>query len=177
MFTPQAKWEGCSRGVFYWTRDRGAGMPDFCSAPFQREQHPRLRNSQSRFRSDTRRFHCYPFPHSICRHKLVVQFVPYSGYPTLPTNTSRNACTPLARQRKVTVATPKFCPVDDTPLVEYEPRSMVYGADEAHRPHANRWPPSESKSHLYDASDWAADFSGDGGLATLAGSLYLVTNF
>ena len=65
-----------------------AGMRDFRSTPFQQAQYPRLRSSQSRFRSDTHRFHCYPFTHSI-RRKLLVQFDPSLGNPPLRQNTPK----------------------------------------------------------------------------------------
>jgi folylpolyglutamate synthase/dihydrofolate synthase len=78
---------------------------------------------------------------------------------------------------KVNVAALEFSPPDDMPWVKAEPPSVIYDAVEAHCPHSKMWSPSEGKSSLSDALDWASDVSGDGGLVVIAGSLYLVADF
>ena len=78
---------------------------------------------------------------------------------------------------KANVAALEFFSPDDMPWVKAEPPSMIYDAVKVHCPRAMLWPPSEGKSGLSDALDWATDVSGDSGLVVLAGSLYLVADF
>lgn len=90
---------------------------------------------------------------------------------------SPSLLSPSNNNVKVNVAALEFSPPDDMPWVKPEPPSIIYEAVKAHHPQARLWSPSEGKSGLSDALDWATDFSGDSGLVVLAGSLYLVADF
>jgi folylpolyglutamate synthase/dihydrofolate synthase len=86
----------------------------------------------------------------------------------------------LSRTRpniRVNVAALEFSTPDDMPWVKAEPPSMIYDAVKAHCPDARVWSPTEGKSDLSDALDWATNVSGGDGLVVLAGSLYLVADF
>ena len=71
----------------------------------------------------------------------------------------------------------EFSSPDDMPWIKTEPLSVIFDAVKAYCPYARVRSPTEGKTDLPDALDWATSLSGGHGLVVLTGNLYLVADF